>query len=51
MANGVSSASYDAHVLRNDMTLVQASYLGGPEWATEFKGEASLPFIGEEAQE
>jgi branched-chain amino acid transport system ATP-binding protein len=51
MANGVSSASYDAHVLRNDMTLVQASYLGGPEWADEFKNETGLPFIGEEAQE
>jgi branched-chain amino acid transport system ATP-binding protein len=51
MANGVSSCSYDAHVLRNDMTLVQASYLGGPEWASEFKDETRLPFIGEEAHE
>jgi branched-chain amino acid transport system ATP-binding protein len=51
MANGVSSTSYDAHVLRNDMTLVQASYLGGPEWASEFKDEAHLPFIGEEIHE
>lgn len=49
MANGVSSSSYDAQVLRNDMTLVQASYLGGPAWASEFKDETSLPFIGEEA--
>jgi branched-chain amino acid transport system ATP-binding protein len=44
MANGVSSDSYDAHVLRNDMTLVQASYLGGPEWASEFEEEIHLPF-------
>jgi branched-chain amino acid transport system ATP-binding protein len=51
MANGVSSSSYDAHVLRNDMTLVQASYLGGPEWASEFKDETRLPFIGEEVHE
>jgi branched-chain amino acid transport system ATP-binding protein len=51
MANGSSSDSYNAQVLRNDMTLVQASYLGGPEWAGEFKDETSLPFIGEEAQE
>ncbi|MDO8363931.1 MAG: ABC transporter ATP-binding protein [Actinomycetota bacterium] len=51
MASGVSSSSYDAHVLRNDMTLVQASYLGGPEWASEFEDESKLPFIGEEAQE
>jgi branched-chain amino acid transport system ATP-binding protein len=49
MANGVSSSSYDAQVLRNDMTLVQASYLGGPAWASEFKDETNLPFIGEEA--
>ncbi len=51
MANGVSSESHDAHVLRNDMTLVQASYLGGPEWAVDFKDEVELPFIGEEASE
>jgi branched-chain amino acid transport system ATP-binding protein len=50
MANGVCSASYDAHVLRNDMTLVQASYLGGPEWASGFKNEIALPSIGEETQ-
>ena len=48
MANGVCSDSHDAHVLRHDMTLVQASYLGGPEWAGEFQHEAHLPFIGEE---
>ncbi|MEQ1703223.1 MAG: ABC transporter ATP-binding protein [Ilumatobacteraceae bacterium] len=51
MANGTISSSYDAHVLRNDMTLVQASYLGGPEWANEFEDESKLPFIGEEVQE
>jgi branched-chain amino acid transport system ATP-binding protein len=51
MANGTSSTSYDAHELRNDMTLVQASYLGGPEWASEFKDEPELPFIGEETYE
>jgi len=33
------------------MTLVQASYLGGPEWASEFKDETSLPFIGEDVHE
>jgi branched-chain amino acid transport system ATP-binding protein len=51
MANGVTSSSYDAHVLRKDITLVQASYLGGPEWASEFKDETRPPFIGEEAHE
>ena len=51
MANGTSSHSYDAHELRNDMTLVHASYLGGPEWADEFEGEPELPFLGEEAHE
>jgi branched-chain amino acid transport system ATP-binding protein len=51
MANGTSSVSYSAHELRNDMTLVQASYLGGPEWAGEFEDEVELPFIGEEANE
>ncbi len=51
MANGTSSASFDAHVLRNDMTLVQASYLGGPEWATQFKDETRPPFIGEKVNE
>jgi branched-chain amino acid transport system ATP-binding protein len=51
MANGTSSSSYDAHELRNDMTLVQASYLGGPEWAGEFKDEITLPFRHEETRE
>ncbi len=51
MANGTSSDSHDAHALRSDMTLVHASYLGGPEWADEFQDEPELPFVGEEAHE